>query len=87
VTTEKATTCSTCGLARSSGEFYANFSECKPCKRQRSQGHRAAATVKVALADRLLAVLEHLASQGLSPEALVGGHIGDGFSRTSSENA
>lgn len=78
MTREAATTsCSTCGLARPLGEFYASSTECKPCKRQRSQGNRAAAAEKVALADRLLIVLERLAAQGWHPDALLASRLGE----------
>lgn len=78
MTTEAATTCSTCGLSRAPGDFYANSTECKPCKRRRSQENRAAVAVKVALADRLLVILDRLAAQGWHPDALPASQLEDG---------
>ncbi|MET0956391.1 MAG: hypothetical protein ABWY68_10615, partial [Cryobacterium sp.] len=69
-----ATICPTCGLARSPEEFYATSAECRPCKRQRSQQNRSSAAQKVALVDRLLAVLERLAEQGWQPDTLIAGY-------------
>lgn len=72
MTTDAATAkCPTCRLPRQLDEFYASSAECRSCKRQRSQQHRASAALKVALADRLIDVLERLADLGWGPDALL----------------
>jgi methylphosphotriester-DNA--protein-cysteine methyltransferase len=70
-TTPAAATCPTCGQDREPEEFYAGSTECKPCKRDRSQQNRAAAAQKVTVVDRLIEVLERLADQGWKPDALI----------------
>lgn len=62
------TTCPTCRSPRPPDEFYATSTECRSCKRQRSQQNRANAAVKIAIAERLIAALERLADQGWQPE-------------------
>jgi hypothetical protein len=64
-------TCPSCGEIRKPDEFYATSTECRSCKKRRSQQNRADAAQKVALADRLLDVLERLADQGWQPKALL----------------
>lgn len=64
-------TCPTCGHARNPDEFYETSVECRPCKRARSRRNRALVASKVALADRLIEVLERLVAQGWGPESLM----------------
>lgn len=71
MTTEAAITCPTCEEAQAPEEFYASSTECRSCKKERSQQNRATAALKVAIADRLIAALEQLAAQGQQPEALI----------------
>jgi hypothetical protein len=65
---EAAKTCPTCKLVRKSEHFYAASAECRDCKRLRSQLNRSTAAQKVALADRLLEMVERLVDQGWRPD-------------------
>jgi hypothetical protein len=70
VSTEPATmACPTCGNVRRRDEFYAASTECRECKRERSQQNRVLASQKIALADRLLDLIDRLTQQGWRPEA------------------
>lgn len=59
-----ARTCPTCGHARKPDEFYETSVECRDCKRERSRANRNLIAQKVALADRLLDLVERLAERG-----------------------
>jgi len=56
--------CSTCGRTGGPDEFYGGSTECRPCKRNRSRQNRLVIAQKVALAERLLDIVERLAGQG-----------------------
>jgi len=53
-----------CGRPWSEEAFYANCTECKNCKRQRSRDDRAAKARQVAVAERLVEALFDLARRG-----------------------
>lgn len=53
-------TCSTCGHSGPADDFYESSPECRECKRNRSRLNRALVAEKVALADRLLALVERM---------------------------
>lgn len=54
-------TCTTCGHSGPPSDFYKSSPECRKCKRNRSRTNRAVIADKVALADRLLALVERIA--------------------------
>ena len=60
-------TCSTCGYSGPVGDFYDTSAECRDCKRSRSRLNRVVTAQKVALADRLLDIVERLAERGAIP--------------------
>jgi predicted nucleic acid-binding Zn ribbon protein len=49
--------CPTCGHTQPMDAFYENCSECKNCKRQRSQQNRAVQARKIAAFERFVDVL------------------------------
>lgn len=57
-------TCSTCGYSGPADDFYGTSTECRGCKRERSRSNREVIAHKVALADRLLNLVERLADRG-----------------------
>jgi hypothetical protein len=69
--------CLTCSRVLRCDDFYAGSTECRSCKRLRSQQNRALAAQKVALADRLIDALDRLLQQGWRPE----GPLVQGISR------
>lgn len=68
VNNESAVTiCSTCGCLGAPDEFYGTSTECRTCKRTRSQQNRLIAARKIALAERFIDVVMELARQGWHP--------------------
>jgi hypothetical protein len=61
--------CPTCRRRKATGEFYANCSECKQCKRGRSQRNRALQARKIAAFERFVDVLFVLADRSAEPSA------------------
>ena len=61
--------CPTCGQGKGPGEFYENCSECKDCKRGRSQRNRALQARKIAAFERFVDVLSLLADRTGTPPA------------------
>ena len=61
--------CPTCGQGKAVGEFYENCTECKDCKRGRSQRNRALQARKIAAFERFVDVLFVLADQAGDPPA------------------
>jgi len=55
-------TCPTCDYSGPAEDFYGSSPECRKCKRTRSRLDRAVIAEKVALADRLLALVDRMAS-------------------------
>ncbi len=56
--------CGTCGHVGPPTDFYGASTECRTCKRTRSQHNRLIAARKIALAERLVDALVELARQG-----------------------
>jgi len=56
--------CPTCGCPWSAEDFYASSTECRPCKRERSQLNRLTAARKIALAERFTETLARVVDQG-----------------------
>ena len=61
--------CPTCGLPKAADAFYANCTECKDCKRKRSQQNCAMQARKIAAFERFVDVLASLTDRAAEPPA------------------
>jgi hypothetical protein len=67
---EQKRLCPTCDRPWSEDAFYANCTECKDCKRLRSQRNRALQARKLAAFERLVEAFVSLADRTADPEAI-----------------